>query len=93
MLLQQIGRSSGAALHAVDHDNVRARLGGELDIVIDAAGAQLDEDRHLPIGRLAQLLDLDDHVVRAEEIGMPARTALIDAGRQIPLASNLGGNL
>ena len=70
---------SAAIEGCIDHDHIRARLGGELDVVVDAAGAQLDEDRHLPVGRLAQLLDLDDHVIRTEKIGMPARAALIDA--------------
>ena len=35
------------------------------------------------VGRLAELLDLDDQVVGAEEIGMPAGRALIDARREV----------
>ena len=35
------------------------------------------------LGRFAQLFDLDDQVVGAKEIGVPARRALIDAGRQV----------
>ena len=49
----------------------------------DARRADLHEDRDLPVGRLAQLLDLDDHVVRAEEVRVARRRALVDAGRQV----------
>ena len=73
------GEAAGAPLHAVEHDHVAAGLGGEPDVVLDPAGPHLDEDRHLPVGRLAQLLDLDHHVVGAEEVGVPARTS---AGRR-----------
>ena len=80
MLLEQLGRGGRAPFHAVDHDHVGARLGGQPDVVEDARGPHLDEDRHVVIGRLAQLLDLDDEVVGAEEVGMTAGGALVDAG-------------
>jgi hypothetical protein len=39
----------GAALHAVDHDHVRAGLHGQLHVVVGAGGADLDVDRLLPV--------------------------------------------
>ena len=93
VLLEQVGRGAGAAFHAVDHDDVGAGLGGELDVVVDPAGAELDEDRHLPVGRLAQLLDLDDHVVGADKVRMARRAPLVDAGRQIASRGDLAGDL
>ena len=82
VFLEQLGRGAGAPFHAVDDDHVGARLGRQADVVEDARGPHLDEDRHLVVGRLAQLFDLDDQVVGAEEVGMPAGRALIDAGRE-----------
>ena len=72
----------GAALHAVDHHDVRAGVHGELDVVVGAGGADLDVDRLLPVGDLAQLVDLDGQVVGAGPVGVPARRALVDALRQ-----------
>ena len=83
VVLEDLRGCRRAALHAVHHDHIRAALGGQLDVVEDARRTDLDEDRHLPVGGLAQLLDLDDHVVGAEKVGMAGRTALIDAGREV----------
>ena len=50
--------------------------------------ADLAIDRFLPIGHLADFLDLDDEVVRPGPIGMAAGAALIDAFRQLPHAGD-----
>ena len=63
----------GAALHAVDHDDVGAGLHGELHVVVGAGGADLDVDRLLPVGDLAQFDDLDREVVGTGPVGVPAR--------------------
>ena len=71
-------RGGGAALHAVDHDHVGSRVHGELDVVEDARRADLHVDRLLPIGDLAQLLDLDHQIVGAGPVRMARGGALID---------------
>ena len=85
VLLQDRRRRSGASFHSVHHDHVRARFGRQLHVVEDTARAHLDEDRDLPVGRFANFLDLDDHVVRPEKIRMPRRAALVDSDRQVAL--------
>ncbi len=75
-------RRGRAALHAVDHDHIRAGVHGELDVVERARRADLHVDRLLPVGDFAQLLDLDDQVVGAGPVGMARGRALIDAFRQ-----------
>ena len=74
MLDEDVLRRGRAALHPVDHDHVRARLHRELHVVVGARRADLDEDRLLPVGDLAQLADLDLEVVGPR----PVR----DAGRR-----------
>ncbi len=49
------------------------------DVVIGPRAADLDVDRLLPVGDLAQLEDLDLEVVRAGPVGMAAGGALVDA--------------
>src|SRR5262249_60422361 len=78
--------------HAVDHDDVRARLGRQLDVVVNSARSQFDEDRYFPFGGLAQLLDFEDHIVGAEKIRVTAWATLIDARREIAHASDLVGD-
>ena len=91
---EELRRRGGRALHAVDHDHVGAGLGRELDVVEDAAGAHLHEDRDLVAGRLAQLLDLDAHVVGPDEVGVARRGALVDARREVADARrSVGGDL
>ena len=65
VLDEDVLRRRRAALHAVDDDHVGAGLDRELDVVVGARRADLDEDRLLPVGDLAQLADLDLEVVRA----------------------------
>ena len=93
VVLEDLGGGAGAAFHAVDDDHVRAALRGELDVVEDAGGSDLHEHRHLPVRRLAQLLDPDDHVVRPEHVRMARRAPLVDAGRQIASRGDLAGDL
>ena len=51
--------------------------------------ADLDVDRHLPVGRLADLLDLQAQVGRTDEVGVAHRRALVDAERQVAHARDL----
>ena len=60
------------ALHPVDDDHVGTRLDRELDVVVRARRADLDEDRLLPVGDLAQLVDLDLEVVRSRPVRVAA---------------------
>ena len=83
MLDEDILGRRGAALHAVDDDHVRAGLHGELDVVVGAGGADLDEDRLLPVGDLAQLADLDLEIVGPGPVGMAAGAPLVDPLRQV----------
>jgi hypothetical protein len=62
-------------------------------VVVHARGAELELDRNLPVGRLADLLDLQRQVVRAEPVGMPGGRALVDPGRQRAHFSHLVGDL
>ena len=82
MLDEHFLRRRRAALHAVDDDDVGAGLHGEGDVIVGAGAADLDVDRLLPVGDLAQLDDLDLEIVGAGPIGMPAGRALVDALRQ-----------
>ena len=54
----------------------------ELDVVVRAGRADLDVDRLLPVGDLAQLADLDRQVVRPGPVRVAAGRALVDADRQ-----------
>ena len=83
VLDEDVLRGGGPALHAVEHDHVRARLDRKRDVEVRARRADLDEDRLLPVGDLAQLLDLDLQVVGPRPVGMTAGAALVDARRQV----------
>ena len=87
-----LGRG-GPALHAVEHDHVGARLHRERDVVVRARRADLDEDRLLPVGDLAQLADLDLEVVGPGPVGVPAGRALVDAHRQVAHLRHAVGDL
>ena len=69
------------------------RLRRHADVVVDARRAELELDRDLPVGRLAQLLDLEREVVGPEPVGMARRRALVDAGRQRAHLGHLVGHL
>ena len=73
---------AGATLHAVDIDAVGSGLRRHAHVVIDARRAELELDRDLPVGRFANLVDLEGQVVRAEPVGMAGRRTLVDARRQ-----------
>ena len=79
MLDEHFLRRRGAALHAVEHDHVGAGLHRQRRVVIGPRRADLDVDRLLPVGDLAQLLDLDLEIVGAGPVRMPAGRALVDA--------------
>ena len=83
----------GRALHAVELDEVEAVLDRDLDVVVDAPGAQLDADRQLVAGRLAEFLDLDDQIVGAEDIRVARRRAQVDVGRDAADRGQLRGHL
>ncbi len=82
MLDEHFLGGGGAALHAVQHHHVGAGLDRERRVVERPRGADLDIDRLLPVGDLAQLLDLDLEIVGAGPVGMAASRALIDTLRQ-----------
>src|SRR5271166_721450 len=93
MLDKDLLRGAGAALHAVEHDDIGACLDRELDVVTRPRRADLDKDRLFPIGGLAQLGDLDRQVVGTGPIWMAAGAALIDPGRQGPHLGHPLGDL
>ena len=93
MLDEDVLRRGGSALHPVDDDHVGARLDRELHVVVSARRADLDEDRLLPVGDLAQLVDLDLEVVRSRPVRMAARAALVDPRRQIAHGRDAVGDL
>ena len=93
LLGRDVRPGAGAALGAVQVDDVRPALGRHPDVVVDAGGAELQLDRDLVVGRLADLLDLQRQVVRAEPVGMPGRAALVDPGRQRAHLGHLLGHL
>ena len=76
-------RGRGAALHAVEHDDVGAGFHGKSHVIVGTRRADLHVDRLLPIGDLAQFLQLDLEIVGAGPVGMTAGGALVDAFWQI----------
>ena len=84
---------AGAALGAVEVDDVRAALGRHAHVVVDARGAELELDRDLVVGRLARLLDLQREVVGAQPVGVARRRALVDPRRQAAHLGHLLGHL
>ena len=58
VLGRKMRAGAGAAFHTVDIDRVRIAFHRHPHVVIDAGGAELELDRDLPVGRLADLLDL-----------------------------------
>ncbi len=79
MLDEHLLGGGGAALHAVDDHDIGAGVHGQLHVVVGAGGADLDVDRLLPVGDLAQFVDLDGQVVGAGPVRVPAGRALVDA--------------
>ena len=68
-------------------------LDRERDVEVGARRSDLDEDRLLPVGDLAQLLDLDLEVVGPGPVGVTARAALVDARRQVAHLRDAVGDL
>ena len=93
MLDKDLLGGAGAALHAVEHDDVGPGLDRELDIVARPRRADLDKDRLFPIGELAQFLDLDRQIVGAGPVRVAAGAALVDAGGQGPHLGDPLGDL
>src|SRR6266481_4071263 len=93
MLDKYVLGGAGAALHAVQHDDVGPGLDCELDIVTWPSRANFDKDRFLPIGEFAQLLDLDCQIVGAGPVRVATGAALVDAGGQGPHLGDPLGNL
>ena len=87
------GPGPGAALGAVQVDDVRAALGRHPDVVVDAGRAQLQLDRDLVVGGLADLLDLQRQVVGAQPVRVAGRGALVDPGRERAHLGHLLGHL
>ena len=63
-------RRRRAALHAVDHDDIGTGVYRQLDVVEDPGCTHFHVDGFLPIGDLAQFLNLDDQIVGPRPIGM-----------------------
>ena len=82
MLDEHVLGGCRAALHAVDNDDVGAGGHSQLHVMVDPGGADFDVDRDGPVGRLAQLLDLDAQIVGADPIGVAAGRALVDTRRE-----------
>ena len=89
----KVRAGSGAAFHPVDIDRVRVTLHRHAHVVIDPRRAQLELDRDLPVGRLADLLDLERKVVRAQPVGVTRGRALVDPGRKRTHLGHLVGHL
>ncbi len=68
-----------SALHAIDHDHIRAGVHSQLHVVKDASGADLHVNGLFPIRHLAQLANFDGEIVGAGPVRMTARRALVDA--------------
>jgi hypothetical protein len=83
MLDEHVLRGGGAALHPVHHHHVRARLHGQRRVVVGPRAADLDVDRLLPVGDLAQLEDLDLEVVGPRPVRVPAGRPLVDPLGQV----------
>ena len=83
VLDEHVLRGGRPALHAIQHDHVRAGLHRERHVVVRPGRSDLDEDRLLPVGDLPKLLDLDLQVIGARPIRMATGAALIDALGQV----------
>ena len=83
MLDEHLLGGGGSALHTVHHHHIRPRLGRQLGVVERPASADLDIDRHFPVGDFPQFLNLDFEVVGPGPVRVPAGAALVDAFGQI----------
>ena len=93
VLDEHLLRGGGAALHAVEHDHVGAGLDRERGVEVGPRGADLDVDRLLPVGDLAQLADLDLEVVGPGPVRVAAGAALVDPLRQVAHLGHAVGDL
>ena len=93
LLGRGVRAGAGAALGAVEVDDVRAALGGHAHVVVHARGAELQLDRDLVVGGLAGLLDLETEVIGAEPVGVARRAALVDPRGQRAHLGHLLGHL
>src|SRR5689334_14448365 len=93
LLRGDVRSRAGAALRAVQVDGVRTAFGSHPDVVVDAGGAQLELDRYLVVGRLADFLDLQRQVVWPEPVRVARRAPLVDAGWQRAHLGDLLGDL
>ena len=82
MLDEHLLRRRSSALHTIQHDGVGTSFYGERSVVIRTRCAHFDVDRLLPVGDLAQLMDLDLQIIRPGPIRVAAGRALVDPFRQ-----------
>ena len=75
-------RSSGAALHAVEHNYIGTRFNRQRNIVIRPCGADFDVDGFFPVSDFAQFGDFDFEVIRPRPVRVTAGRALVYALRQ-----------
>ena len=93
MFDEHVLRRRRAALHPVQHDDVRARLHRQSGVVIGPRATDLDVDRLFPIGDLAQFVDLDLKIVRPGPVGVTASGTLVDPLGQVAHVRDTVGNL
>src|SRR3712207_3541841 len=77
-------RRRRAALHPVHDDDIGPGLHRQLDVVLNPGRPDLHVHGDLPVGDLAQLLDLYGQVVGAGPVGVATRRTLIDTRGQGP---------
>ena len=88
-----MGSGAGRSFGSVEVDGVRATLGRHAHVVVHARGAQLELDRDLVVGRLADLLDLQREIIWTQPVGVPGRRALVDPDRERAHLGHLLGDL
>jgi len=76
---QKLGAGAGSAFRAVHDHHIGACFGSHSHIKARTGRAHLDEDRHLIIGRDAQLFDFDRQIIGPQKVRVANGRALIDA--------------
>jgi hypothetical protein len=71
LLRREVRPGARSALGAVEVDDVGPALGGHAHVVVDARGPELELNRDLVVGRLADLLHLQREIIGPKPIGMP----------------------
>ena len=88
MLDENVLRRGCAALHAVEHNNIRARFHGQCCVKVGPSATDFDVDRNLPASDFAQLQDLDFQIIWAGPVGVTTGRTLVDALGQVAHLGN-----